>query len=181
MDVEAHLCLGHALDRRERGITVEPGTPDEREGEQEIVDGSTAGHGQVHGAGPAVRTGDGHGRATLLVEGERVAADLIGRGTPHHRDLDARRASEAVGDEGREVAGGDEREGGTQLAVRAHAAHDLRLGPGDVLAAAEKPDVTRAHVGDAGERGTAGTGESVDLAGVVHPELADQDLRVVGG
>ena len=62
--------------------------------------------------------------------------------------------------------------------MRAHAGDDLRLCPGDVLSAAEKPD---AHVGDAGEGGLARGSHALDLMRVVHAELADEHLRVLGG
>ena len=157
-----------------------PRAPHEREGQQEVVDDLAARERERDLASPAVRARDREARAALGVEGHVRGAHGVRPALAHAHHVHAGRAAEPLLYEGGVVARARERESGVHAIVRDEARDHLGLGARDVLAAAEKPDVARAHVGDAGERGAAGRGHAPYLAGVVHAELAHENLRVLG-
>ncbi len=65
--------------------------------------------------------------------------------------------------------------------ARRKALYDLRLCAGDRLAAAQKSDVARANVGNRSDGRAHDTRETRELAFVVHPHLADDDLIIGRG
>ncbi len=123
-------------------------------------------------------------RAALGREGHLRSADAVVRMKAHAVHQHSSSLSSLANGGGEVIARGKR-----QHRLKIHTARQrsvseprdyLALCEGNVFSASQDANVAGANIGDAGHLGACATSNGVDLAGMVHAHLADEDLGVIG-